>query len=380
MKVEEVVEVVEGVKVVEVVEEVVEVVGGVRHRAALYALGHIVARELGFKHVVESVDSELVSKLIQLAEECPTLSLRGSYVGVLGMLARCSGGTRALFVNGWSIPGPCGGSSTSGSEKTFTSKNDTAVHGSGGGHGDDNNGDDNDDYDDDDEVEIVGDDEVEEDAVAQRKPNTLWGVEQQQQQQQQQRGGRQPRHDSTLSSATMLMSPSSKTGASDTGTTLVTTSLVALPSSDRIAKFFSIQSTAPAASVPLARTTTTMLSSSSRPLVATKNEEKEDNEEEQLIAKAMALFSSLSSPITRADAHNNFKDLTKAHPDMTNNPKLLARVLDMLETYLMPLSVRRYLLNDLYLWRVAQRKVNSSEDHQQRLWAMLDARWLASKK
>ena len=96
------------VALMETNDGILEAEGSVRHRAALYALGHIGARDYGFQHLNDHVDSEIVPKLVALAEGCTTLSLRGAYAAVLGMLSRCGSGTYALVCNGWSVPGPFG--------------------------------------------------------------------------------------------------------------------------------------------------------------------------------------------------------------------------------------------------------------------------------
>lgn len=154
--------------------------------------------------------------------------------------------------------------------------------------------------------------------------------------------------------------------------TLVTTSLVALPSPNRINRFFTVDGRH--ANRPSNRPSQTKENNRNGKTEQQKQQtpEQKGPAEPEYIAKALGLFSSLSSPITRADAYKDFKSLKTKSPELTSDPRLLSKVLDMMETYQMSLSVRRYLLGDL--WRVAQRTPSSGPDHQEKLWRMLAAR------
>ena len=105
-------------------------------------------------------------------------------------------------------------------------------------------------------MEIVGDDVEGEDERWETK-GTSWTADQQRYTDEEKIKKSMMRkgtsHDSTLSSERVAPSSSSSSpsSSSSTGTMLSSTSLVALPSSDRVAKFFSVQRSAhDAASVP----------------------------------------------------------------------------------------------------------------------------------
>jgi hypothetical protein len=160
--------------------------------------------------------------------------------------------------------------------------------------------------------------------------------------------------------------------------TLVTTSLVALPSPHRIGTFFSIANSYKKSSSGV-KSLNSLLTENNHNKTKTKGESKEANvnaieSAPSYVARALELFSNFSSAITRTDAHKDFKVLKTAHPELVGDPRLLARVLDMMETYPMTLGVRRYLLDVNNFWRVAQRTSSSKEDHCETLWKMLDAR------
>ena len=53
--------------------------------------------------------------------------------------------------------------------------------------------------------------------------------------------------------------------------------------------------------------------------------------------------SNLNSAITRGEAHKEFKKLKSQHPELPRSPALLCRMLDLMETYRIQLSVRRYI-------------------------------------
>eukprot|EP00753_Platysulcus_tardus_P007609 PLAT15300.4.p1 GENE.PLAT15300.4~~PLAT15300.4.p1 ORF type:complete len:468 (+),score=268.40 PLAT15300.4:96-1406(+) len=72
-------------------------------RAALWAIGHIGACELGLSLLLEE-DEDIVDLLVDLTETSPSLSLRGTCVYVLGLLSRSSLGRRQLARLGWGSP------------------------------------------------------------------------------------------------------------------------------------------------------------------------------------------------------------------------------------------------------------------------------------
>ena len=374
-----------------------------RHRAALYALGHIGARELGFRYLNECIDGNIVPQLIHLAETCTTLSLRGAYMTVLGMLSRCAGGTHALVRHGWSIPGPTGtkeNGNKGGNGRGTTGGN---MGGMGGYNG--TSAHNTDCFDDDEDLEEVG--EVEGVTYRLRKSSTTTTL---------------LSSDHNSATASLVPNASNASNASIASTwrtrtssamldrsniehagssgalrtnsssmyaspfrhsnvgvsssrdknqfsTLVTTSLVALPSPNRINRFFTVdggQANRPS------QTKENNRNGKKTEQQKEQTPEQKGPAEPEYIAKALGLFSSLSSPITRSDAYKDFKSLKTKSPELTSDPRLLSKVLDMMETYQMSLSVRRYLLGDL--WRVAQRTPSSGPDHQGKLWRMLAAR------
>ena len=82
-----------------------EIIGGLRHRAALWAVGHIGATEYGFTYLLGNVRRDIVRLLVRLSETSPVLSMRGVYLTVLGMFTRSEPGLYALLRSGWDFPG-----------------------------------------------------------------------------------------------------------------------------------------------------------------------------------------------------------------------------------------------------------------------------------
>ncbi len=82
-----------------------ERIGGLRHRAALWAVGHIGATEYGFSYLLGTVRRDIVRLLVRLSETSPVLSMRGVYLTVLGMFTRSEPGLYALLRSGWDFPG-----------------------------------------------------------------------------------------------------------------------------------------------------------------------------------------------------------------------------------------------------------------------------------
>jgi hypothetical protein len=349
-------------------------IGSQRHRAALYALGHIGARELGFCYLNDYIDCNIVPKLIQLAETCTTLSLRGSYVSVLGMFSRCAGGTRALIRYGWSIPGP------HGRTKNLNKGNSSSRDG-GRGRFDQDSGE----FfnDDDDDIEEVG--EVEGVKYRFRASSVanynvvLQGNTNKTSNSTATLNSRRSCSDSmtsTINSSNLGVRSNFTLSTSNNTASLVTTSLVALPGPNRIGSFFSVNDK----NDPFdgndtnyhVRENNDIKTSITLQEEAKTNIGKANKEEEPAyVAEALRLFSSL--PMTLLSyAYPDFKVLKTRHPELASNPQLLSKVLDMMETYQMPLSVRRYLLGNL--WSVVQRTPSSGPNHQEILWSMLEQR------
>lgn len=67
-------------------------------RAALWALGHIGANELGIKLIIEA---DLIQPIINLAENADYLSLRGTCIYIIGMLSNANDGKRAIQKYDW---------------------------------------------------------------------------------------------------------------------------------------------------------------------------------------------------------------------------------------------------------------------------------------
>ncbi|RQM30893.1 hypothetical protein B5M09_011224, partial [Aphanomyces astaci] len=76
-------------------------------RAALWTLGHIGGTNRGYEHEMDLLTShadDLVECIVHMATSCDLLSLRGTSLFVLGLIARSSAGKRALSHAGWAVP------------------------------------------------------------------------------------------------------------------------------------------------------------------------------------------------------------------------------------------------------------------------------------
>ncbi|RHY10966.1 hypothetical protein DYB25_011876, partial [Aphanomyces astaci] len=72
-------------------------------RAALWTLGHIGGTNRGMDLLTSHAD-DLVECIVHMATSCDLLSLRGTSLFVLGLIARSSAGKRALSHAGWAVP------------------------------------------------------------------------------------------------------------------------------------------------------------------------------------------------------------------------------------------------------------------------------------
>jgi rapamycin-insensitive companion of mTOR len=70
----------------------------VAKRAALWALGHIGANELGIRLII---DADLIQPIINLAENADFLSLRGTCIYIIGMLSNTNNGKHAIQKYDW---------------------------------------------------------------------------------------------------------------------------------------------------------------------------------------------------------------------------------------------------------------------------------------
>ena len=282
--------------------------GGLRHRAALYALGHIGAHEHGFLHIVNNVREDLVPMLIGYAESCPELSLRGVYLSVLGMLTKSKVGVASLIQHGWDVPGRHSGQADMKIAVTDVSAEDIN--------------------------------------------NTL------------------SMDDPNFDSGSVLSQSKS----------LVTASLISLPSVDRLDNFFSVQREEYKVGVgdltwesmdkhgsghgPAGNFSTILKikkdgSRHSTEDIDSKMEEtatigafipenssrimdmktgasmKKGSEVRSYTGDALRLCSALSSMITRTEAHKELRQLKADYPELCSDPELMCRVLDMMETHRM---------------------------------------------
>ena len=64
---------------------------------------------------------------------------------------------------------------------------------------------------------------------------------------------------------------------------------------------------------------------------------------EELHNSMLRVASNLNSAITRGEAHKEFKKLKSQYPELPRSPELMCRMLDLMETYRIQLSVRRYI-------------------------------------
>lgn len=72
----------------------------IKRRAALWALGHIATSQTGFR----LFDETKVNILVELAENCTCLSIRGTCFYVLGMISRVEKGRELLNLLNWESP------------------------------------------------------------------------------------------------------------------------------------------------------------------------------------------------------------------------------------------------------------------------------------